>query len=162
MKKLVSILLVALLICSFSVCAFAGSQDQTDIPAVGTPAEEEEEKEELAEIITDLDTLTDEQKADLENAQETMDALTEDPKSNEDVAAAAGEDEVILSGWFYVAKPGAKYFSEEDAANMIGVLFIPSGDTLAGLLSLDGTKVTFPSTGMACDVFRAVAESPAA
>ena len=158
MKKLVSILLVALLVCSFSVCAFAGSQNQADIPEVGTPAA----KEEQAEIVTDLDTLTDEQKADVEKAQETMDAISEDPKSNEEVAAAAGEEEVVLSGWYYVAAPGVKTFSEEDAANMIGVLFIPSGDTLAGLLSLDGTKVTFPSTGMACDVFRAVAESPAA
>ena len=155
MKKVVSILLAILVVCSLSVCAFAGSQDEVDIPVVGTP-------EKQAEIITDLDQLDEAQKADLDAAQETIDALNEDPKSNEDVAAAAGDDDVILSGWYYVAAPGVKAFSDEDAANMIGVLFIPSGETSATLLSLDGTKVHFATTGMACDVFRAVEEAPAA
>lgn len=156
MKKVVSILLAILVVCSLSVCAFAGSQDEGYIP-VPAPKDAEE-----AEVITDLSQLDDAQKADLDAAQATIDALNEDPKSNEAVAEAAGDDDVKLSGWYYVAAPGVKAFSDEDAANMIGVLFIPSGEVAADLLSLDGTEVTFPGTGLACDVFRAVEEAPAA
>lgn len=148
MKKAISILLAVLIVCSLSAVAFAGSQTEFDIPAPGpaTPAEEEAQIDPNPEIP--------------ENVKDLVEALNTDPKSNEEVAELAGEEEVEITGWFGVTK-GVKTYTDEELANLVCVLFIAEGSTEVQVLKPDGNKVTFPSAGIAAEVMRVV-ESPAA
>ncbi|MCR5138362.1 MAG: hypothetical protein K6C12_14945 [Oscillospiraceae bacterium] len=148
MKKAISILLAVLIVCSLSAVAFAGSQSEFDIPdpGPGTPPEEEAQIDPNPEIPEEVKDLVDE--------------LSNNPKSNEEVAELAGEEEVEITGWFGVTK-GVKTYTEEELANLVCVLFIAEGSTEVVVLEPIDGKVTFPSAGIAAEVIRVV-ESPAA
>ena len=155
MKKFIYCLLAVLLLASISVLAFAEASPSQPTVYYGT----DNGGKEVVLKLTPWDnreTLTKEQQEAFEAAAEKIEAIEDLKAESEEVAKAAGENEISLSGMFFVTAdsfPAIFTVDKAELATLIGAWFYPADGGEPIFIPVVDGKITFPGEGTVVFVY---------